>query len=200
MPTGYTAAITKDMPLETFVWVCARAFGALITMRDDPQDAPIPQKLEPSTYHRDALVEARHRLRIVQAWTTEQAAEDQCIALKNEREASLRYARERVEKRAAYERMLALVDTWQPPTSEHVELKKFMREQIEGSIDFDCRGATWIGREEVSPELWKSNQIAGATESIERHTREWEAEMRRTSDRNEWIAAIRQSFDSAVVR
>src|SRR5690349_4914266 len=138
MPTGYTAAITKDMPLETFVWLCARAFGALVTMRDDPMDAPIPQKLEPSAHYRDSLERARKRLLEVQAWTPEDALADLVRRREQEDANMAKYRAEREETRRGYVRMLSLVEAWQPPTPDHWELKKFMLEQITGSIKFDC--------------------------------------------------------------
>lgn len=46
MPTGYTADLMeKGMEFKPFVLQCARAFGALITMRDDSLDAPSPKSL-----------------------------------------------------------------------------------------------------------------------------------------------------------
>lgn len=53
MPTGYTAAVEDGTITEfdDFAWQCARAFGALIMMRDDPMSAPIPQKFEPTAEH-----------------------------------------------------------------------------------------------------------------------------------------------------
>ena len=51
MPTGYTAAVKDGITFEQFAWSCARAFGALIDMRDSPTGAPIPQRFEPSQYN-----------------------------------------------------------------------------------------------------------------------------------------------------
>jgi hypothetical protein len=55
MPTGYTAPIADGMTFEQYALGCARAFGALVTMRDEPSDAPIPEKLEPDTYYQRSL-------------------------------------------------------------------------------------------------------------------------------------------------
>ena len=58
MPTGYTACIIdKESPatFNQFVMGCARAFGACITMRDDPQDAEIPDSFEAGSYHKERL-------------------------------------------------------------------------------------------------------------------------------------------------
>lgn len=40
MPTGYTDAIKDGISFNQFILSCARAFGALITMRDEPSSVP----------------------------------------------------------------------------------------------------------------------------------------------------------------
>jgi hypothetical protein len=63
MPTGYTAKLVESgQTFEEFVLTCARAFGALIELRDEPLDAPIPETLEPHSYYAEAVVEAKKRL------------------------------------------------------------------------------------------------------------------------------------------
>jgi len=59
MPTGYTAGVQdgKITEFSDFALNCARAFGALITMRDDPQDTPIPEKFEARTSYYDERLE-----------------------------------------------------------------------------------------------------------------------------------------------
>jgi hypothetical protein len=63
MPTGYTCII-EDKPDVTFaeyVWRCARAFGALLSMREDSLDAPIPDELksEDTDYYKTAYEKAK---------------------------------------------------------------------------------------------------------------------------------------------
>ena len=67
MPTGYTHPVQegKITELRDFALNCARAFGACVTMRDDPSDTPIPGKFEPSDYHIKALKEAKEDLLVV---------------------------------------------------------------------------------------------------------------------------------------
>jgi len=50
MPTGYTLDLYdgKNITFKEFVMKCAGAFGALISMKDESLDAPIPEHLEPS--------------------------------------------------------------------------------------------------------------------------------------------------------
>lgn len=71
MPTGYTHEVQSgevtDFP--TFTMQCARAFGALIMMRDDPSDAQIPEQFEPSDYNRRARERAVAELQRLQNLT-----------------------------------------------------------------------------------------------------------------------------------
>lgn len=77
MATGYTCDVSdgKITTLRDFALRCARAFGALITMRDEPFDAPIPEKFEPHTdYHDKAIREAREQLEKLSAMSPAQVA------------------------------------------------------------------------------------------------------------------------------
>ena len=58
MPTGYTDAIKDGITFQQFAMNCARAFGACVTMRDDPSDKPIPERFEPSAWHKERLGDA----------------------------------------------------------------------------------------------------------------------------------------------
>lgn len=62
MPTGYTANVHDGITFEQFVWQCARGMGALVTMRDEPTGAPIPERFEPSDYNAKRLQEAKDEL------------------------------------------------------------------------------------------------------------------------------------------
>ena len=89
MPTGYTCDVVsgKIDTFEKFALQCARAFGATITMRDDPFDAPIPEKFEPSDYNLKRLIEVKHELKRLQSLTAEQI-EAECEAEYNAKVAS----------------------------------------------------------------------------------------------------------------
>ena len=64
MPTGYTADVMdgKVTDFKLFAMQCARAFGALVIMRDEPLNAEIPDEFSPSNYHFQELEQARERL------------------------------------------------------------------------------------------------------------------------------------------
>jgi hypothetical protein len=201
MPTGYTANLYKgkDVSFPEFVMRCARTFGALVTMRDEPIDAPIPEEFKPSNYHIEQLEKARQRLAEVESWDD---AEAEAEAEKAYREA-LRYRQDTLSRNAAirqrYENMLARVKEWAPPTPDHRELKNFMIQQLESSIDFDCKYDPGEPQRLSGPE-YKAQQIANAQRDIDYHTKEHAKEVERAKQRTDWIRALRGSLPVSSLR
>lgn len=199
MPSGYTSDLYEGKPqtFEQFVLSCARAFGALIMMRDEPWDATIPEKFEPSDYHDRALAEAEQRLeRVVSMSQDDLAAELRTEGLKRHRmiresQVKARAVRERCEA------MLAEVEAWTPPTSDHDGLKKFMREQLEETIRFDGDERDYYSLYALLPDdprEYRQQQIEKAKRDIAYHTDERRKEIERTESRNAWVAALRESL------
>jgi len=197
MPTGYTAAVADGISFEQFVMGCARAMGALVMMRDEPSDAPIPERFEPSKYNAVKLAEARTKLDRLDGMTLEQRAaeakEHYVGAMKRWSER----AAERHEQRCHYEAMLRKVRDWVPPSNEHSGFKDFMIEQLTQSIDFDC-GGTWDKEpEELSGDAWLGQQVREAQRNVEYHTKANAEEIERTESRNKWIADLRTSLEKS---
>lgn len=198
MPTGYTAKLMeKGETFEEFVWTCARAFGALITMRDDPHDAPIPQKLEPSKYYLESLEKAKRdyaelinmndsaKLGFGERKKAEDIAQSQDWTAK------------RTEENKRIEKMEALVKKWEPPSGDHVELKEFMLQQLDvsrHSLEYDYES---IGKaKEKAPVDYYAEAVSRAERNIEYYTEEWEKEVERTNGRNRWLQQLRESLNS----
>lgn len=76
MATGYTYELIDkpETTFEAFALRCSRAFGALIEMREESADAPIPTEIKPSTYHLDALRKAEAEARRFETMTLAEAA------------------------------------------------------------------------------------------------------------------------------
>ncbi len=195
MPTGYTAPIMDGITFEQFILSCARAFGALVTMRDEPNDAPIPDEFQASDYHVKALEKANVELIEFQALTTKdyevKAKEefDQAITRYNERKVAMEIQRNQ------YQSMLSKVKLWVPPSSEHEGLKKFMIEQIESSIKFDCYKPDIPTLS--TPEEWANNKLQSISWSIDYHTKENSKEIKRNASRNKWISELKSSLNCA---
>ena len=201
MPTGYTADLHdgKDVTFPEFALQCARAFGALILLRDSPE-TPIPERFEPETYHRDALDRTRREIAEVEAWddatATQRVNADHARAVA----AYLQEADKRTAMRSRYELMLAQVETWVPPTAEHQGLKDFMVEQLKESIKFDCAdlGDYWKPPQPITGSAFKAQELARLRRDEARHAEEYAADVERAEKRTAWVSALRDSLAGSL--
>ena len=199
MPTGYTAAIADDITFDDFVMRCARGMGALVMMRDEPMNASIPERFEPSNYHAKKIAEATATIARLDGMTEaeeEQAASDAHEAAIAEQAAAIHRNDTLREK---YNAMLAKVKAWKAPSDDHDEFKKFMVEQIEKSISFDCDNPYY--REQKHAKLtgaeWRAQEEAKARKDIAYHEAENAKEIERTEGRNIWLQKLRGSLKPA---
>lgn len=195
MPTGYTSDLYEGKPITfpEFAMRCARAMGALIMMRDEPSDAAIPEEFEAHSYSRDRLEEAQGRLLELKAMVPQDAAQRATTEHQKEVEECSRRLAEKKAVRSRYTGMIDQVQAWTPPTSEHEGLKKFMLEQLENSIDFDCGPLSPPGPI-LSGEEWLAKQTEKARWDLDYHTDAWEKEQERAKGRTEWVRQLRDSL------
>lgn len=199
MPTGYTAAIADDITFNDFVMSCARGMGALVMMRDEPMDAPIPERFEPSDYHTKKIAEAItiiDRLAGMTEDEAEQAASDTYEAAIAAQAAAIHCNDTLREK---YNAMLAKVEAWQSPSADHDGFKKFMVEQLTSSIDFDCDNRYYRDQKHtrLTGAEWRAQEEAKARKDIAYHEAENAKEIERTEARNTWLRQLRESLKTA---
>lgn len=193
MPTGYTAAIADGITFQDFAIKCARAFGALITMRDDPMDAPI-QEFKPNDYYAQALEAARLRVSSLNAMTPEQAEAQALRDYLDATESHHQSKRERNALNAKYEAMLIEVRAWAPPSPDHVGLQKFMVEQIEMSMDtFELQAPQRM----TGPD-WLAAQLDNAERHAKFSEKNYADEVARTASSNLWVKQLRESLRPAL--
>lgn len=196
MPTGYTADIKDGIDFKTFALNCAQAFGACVTLKDEPAGGDrIPEAFKPSDYHLKAVEFARSELAALEAMDSSRLECKATEAWENsETDRRVRLAA-KLKLREACESMLSNVKSWVPPTSEHVGLKKFMQKQIEESIEWDCGGdhdATPAVR--MTGAEWAASRRARLTRDVEYHEREHAEEVSRAEGRTAWVQALRDSL------
>jgi len=197
MPTGYTAAIADGITFRQYAMDCARAFGALITMRDEPASAEIPEKFEPSNYHIEKITKAENELKELRAVDDSEAGKRARLEFEQELESHQKYINDKSELKDKYLAMLKQVRNWQPPTGEHVEYKNFMIQQIEQSIDFDC-STTHLSKPTLkSGRVWLNGKIERALKDLEYHKEGNRKEIERAEGRTEWVNTLRNSLPSA---
>lgn len=192
MPTGYTSPVQNnpDYTFEEFVWDCARAFGALVMMRDEPCGAPIPESFPHDNYYERRLVDVTKNLeealgRSIDEWEAAWKGSTELA-----RENHKKYLAEKATTKARYEAMLARVIAWEPPSAEHVQLRKFMIDQLHESIRFDC---ITLEVAELPLNEFIMAQIDGARSDVEYCTKKAAEERERVERRNEWLRLLRES-------
>ena len=198
MPTGYTHGVQKGeiTTLRQYALTCARGMGALIMMRDDPFDAPIPEKLEASTKYQDErLAELRARWDEVTKLSPQECASEagkaHVAAIRHRNE----YLKRQAEERNRYESMIAQVEAWE---TDAEGIKPFMLEQLTSSIRFDCGGSYVPEVPELQAgEEWLAATKAQILKDIEYQEGERLKEIERTNARQAWLDKLRASLPEA---
>lgn len=197
MSTIYTEIVAQrdDCSLKDFALRCAREFGALACMRDEPIDAPIPVCFESDDFYQKKYeaAKAEHDAFIANPPTREELSKEYDEYVASQKEEYAKAMADKREKRRRYNRMLTKVLNWAPPTPEHQELRRFMIQQLQESIDLDC-----TEYDLALPS--KTAYIARRTDEelmsicIENYSIKWRKELRINQERNQWLQALRESL------
>lgn len=196
MPTGYTAKVATGEMTEfsDFALLCARAFGATIDVRDEPLDNSLPERFEPSPHYKDCMARDQAEIeRLISLSQSEIQAERDEEERKRTAERE-RYLSGKAEQKARYEAMLEKVSAWEPPTSEHVEMKRFMVEQLTKSIDFDCQPSDYRADAVPPADEWLKTRIERLEENVKSWASFYAQEVARTEGRNQWVSDLRNSL------
>jgi hypothetical protein len=196
MPTGYTADVAsgKVTTLRQFAMECARAFGACITLRDEPASTPIPEAFERSDYHIKEKAEAEASLVNLYAMTANERATAAEEANKQSRDALHRAINENDIQRQRYDDMLTQVRAW---SGAPEGLQKFMLEQLADSKKFDTSTdpGKYYDATPLSTQEWFDSEVAKFRKSLAYHTEEYDKECARVHERNAWLRQLRKSLD-----
>lgn len=193
MPTGYTAGIldgtTKDF--KQFAKTCSRAF--LIHLRDEPFDSEY-KKRTPSDYHLNAIKTAKETLKDISVLKDDEIIAQEKSRLLDERKRHKSEKLKDEENKVKMNLFLKKAKAYIPPTENHKGVAKFMVEQLEKTIDFDCNSdyhTEYIDKignqlENVKADDIRSDLRVQATKDIAYHTKEHEAELKRCREFNQW--------------
>lgn len=197
MPTGYTADIEKGIDFNTFVMNCAKAFGACITLRDEPMGGDaIPEEFKPSIEYYDKAIEnIRAELINFGRMSSSEIKSAYDKYYLNQELKRIKAIEQCLSLKEKYTDMLNKVIAWNPPSEEHYGLKAFMEEQLKSSIDFDCDYSFYNKpTEHTSPSVWAQRTISKLTKDLERLTDEKNKEITRAAERTKWVRQLRESL------
>lgn len=199
MPTGYTASVCdgKITDFPTFALSCARAFGALIDMREEPIDAALPAEIKPKTsYYEESAAKHEARLAELSAMTPEEAT---AAAKASYESAMASHNKYEADKRAEADRLTAMlkqVHAWEPPSPDHVEMKKFMLEQLTISLPGDYRPTVPAL---LNGEDWRVKEIVENKRGLEYDRKHIREEIERAKRRDGWLKSLRKSLEAVPV-
>ena len=201
MPTEYTAPIyegEKDFTFEKFAMRCARNFGALDRLIEKSKEEAIDleKDFQPNSFYKNMLevAEKDYQDFLDNPPTEEQLNKefDEYVQMEQARFLEREQKTEAIRKR--YAAMMKKVLAWQPPTPEHQNLKDFMLNQLQRSIDFDCsyyapevKDREGYFKDAMSPDRFL-RRIS--------HCREmWEKEVRRSEECKKWVKDLMDSLN-----
>lgn len=199
MPTGFTAAIENDISFEDYALGCARAFGAGMHQHNDPANKKLKLHTIENNYRIDSLSKAREEVAKLEAMrgVNDRTAYGKGV-IEEESAANQKSFNQKVFLRNKYEAMLSKVYDWRPPTAEHENLKKFMIDQINQSINFDCD--TKYDMERLT-QLSRANPLDAYKKSLDRayeNVAYYEIavveEREKVESANRWISALYDSL------
>lgn len=209
MPTGYTSGIVDGTTktFQDYAKLCVRAFGAAIHMRDDGLKEEW-RPAEPSSYYLENIKSSEKELEKIKTESVESIRERRILSLKE----SIKYDKKRIvelkEVGERYKSILEDVEKYEPPTDDHHEFKKFMKEQIEMCIKSDSD--TSYTEKDVAKctndleklesddyvkavEKYRKEEIKRIESNIAYYNKNYAEDVDRCNSRNEWV---KQVFDS----
>ena len=154
---------------------------------------PIPEKIQPSGYHKEELVRARERFAEIWEWDEAkadgEAEKDYQKEIKWYKKESV--ARKKLKKR--YKKMLGKLKAWKPSNKQTEDLKSFLIECLERSLKgSDCYDIDEPVRK--TGEEFKDVEIKKARHDMEYYGREQQEAIVFARLETKWINEIRESI------
>lgn len=195
MPTGYTADVQSGAitELKPFVMQLARGMGALVMMRDDPHDAPIPERFEPSPYYAERLAKTEAEVERLRTMSDEDA---EAAAVAAHAEVMAAYEESKAEHEAQRNRYLAMIEKVEAWQGAPEGIKEFALSQLRDSLDFDCREPFRFYRstDKLTGAEWRAQALHDAQRSLGYDRKAHDDEVTRVEARNQWLTQLRRSL------
>lgn len=195
MPTGYTATLMeKGQTFEAFVMTCARAFGALIEMRDSPLDAPIPKKIGPSRHYVDALATAKKEVARLEGFSKVRQLDFGAKKRTEHIKQVKSWIAKDILENKRIDGMVAKVNRWSPPR-DHGELRDFMLEQLRISRNVGGYNVLELAKAKDRTAMdYYMAALEDSRHSVTYYEEQLQKEIARSTERTEWVNQLRDSL------
>lgn len=203
MPTGYTAGIIDGSinTFEEFAKGCARAFGALIMMKEDPMDTPIKLR-EPIDYYVNQINDIRNNKAKLIAYTDDELE----TIMKDLLIVDIKQCEEQIAKittiRSKLGNMLIAVKNWTPPTEEHTHFKEFMDQQLMDTLKCDGNAYYYVEKlakskyelDHIDVKSYRAIQMHKLDKDLAYNVDQRNKDLERCKDSNKWITDLLDSL------
>ena len=204
MPTGYTYGILegKIKSFKEFAMLCMKQFGACVHMRDDAMDAPY-RPLEVSNYHLKALKECEDELKKLKNKSDNIIIKERKDIIIEQIEYCTNRIKEVEKNKLILEEYLSKAHDYYPPTSDYVDIKQFMINQLELTIKHDAdtsyykKEITKLNKELeliIDAEKIRKEEIKDIEKDIKYHKEEYQKEVEGVNERNKWVEVFINSL------
>lgn len=202
MYNGYVhTIIDKNQSFEEAIWTFARAFGALILMRDDPMDAPVPERFEPADYYPKKVMESQKEIDGFLALT---ADEKESIRQKEIADYQAKADEALIEDQKEFDRLNALLTeaySWNPqPERDYSGIKSMVVETLEKAIKDNNPSDDNYYKEQIrklqnlTPVEFALERELTLRRAVTSATTNLREEQERVDGRNAWIKGLRESL------
>lgn len=199
MPTGYTSKIKEGYTFKEYAMDCARAFGALVDMRDY-QDMEIPTEILPSEFYYDSVTRSKAKLKDLEAVSGDDITAQYYESQEDRSKECLSIIEKNNKQRLLYVKMIADVEAYVPPTADHRNHKDFMLEQINMCME-ETDNSYWnsgTNRPNSTNEdilKWHEKRIEAARQSIANDEKYLQEEIDRCATRTKWICGLTEAVN-----
>lgn len=193
LANGYVHKLIEDnLSFESFVWECAKAFGALDSQKEfDSLDL----KSLYSSYYCDELQSHKEKLIFLQSLTEKQKLDFGKDKKYKEIEILTKEHVKFLQDKDKIRLTLDKVNEWQPPSDNHLALKQFMLDSLKEVSFVDDNYYIDLIKEasDKSDMQYYEDTIAKVQKNIEYYTVKHEEEKRNNKSKLDWLETLNKS-------
>lgn len=201
MSTEYTDDISRgeNVTFEMFAKHCLRNFGICTRFPDEYRTHnkiyEIPDKLYPSDYHKRQLADAQKKYdeAIKHRQTMDELNSEYDDYVTKTKIQNEEYKNAAALRRERYEAMIEKVCEWISPTERHKSIKTFMLQQLNDSIESDCKPyqSQILAREEWIKQKQDTEPLI---DDIKYHLQAYQKTIIDTAESNDFLDKFRESI------
>jgi len=195
MGTCFTEGIKDNISFEDFAMDCTRAF--IYAYRDLPGNCKLLEKIEPDIdYYVGKLKETEKNIEYYTNISDDDLQKEIDERYNRKKKTNTEYNIKQKENQIKFKNMLKKVKEWQPPTEKHINLKKFMIEQIEKSFEYLDDLNEDLEKENRSIDIieYRKEKLDNLKDDLQDSKDEIQKELDYVESTNLWLKQLKESL------